>query len=261
MEFRARTPTIRRAVDPVEGREVFVLKAMCIAFLLVAAAGASTRAARPQAPASAPAPAKNKVVQPGLQIALERKLPDGKIEPVASNHVFEPGEVVRFRVTSDFDGYLYVMDQGTSGQFATVFPGTDAGADNRVHQGQSFSIPVTDGSWFQISGPPGFDVLYFLLSPAPLATPPASAFVAPGPVSSLTPRCNDAAFRARGECTDISAGPAALPRNAPLPAPIAPIAGMASRDITVVKKQDQVTVGSNGSRTAPVIYTFRLAHH
>ena len=59
---------------------------------------------------------------------------------------------------------------------------------------------------------------------------------------------------------DTSAGPAALPKGAPLPAPLAPMAGMASRDITVVKKKDGVTVGSKGNTRAPVIYTFRLAH-
>ena len=50
------------------------------------------------------------------------------------------------------------------------------------------------------------------------------------------------------------------PKDAPLPAPLAPMAGMASRDITIVKKKDGVTVGSKGNTAAPVIYTFRLAH-
>ena len=196
-----------------------------------------------------------------LQIALEKKLGDGKVQSVASDHVFEPGDIVHFRVKSSFDGFLYVMDQGTSGKFATMFPSADAGADNRVMQGQSFSIPVGEGSWFEISGPAGFDVLYFLLSPTPLASPSTANFVAPGPVSSLMPRCNDSVFRARGECTDATAGATALPRDAPLPAPLVPLAGMASRDIKVVKGQDGVTVGATTSKTAPVIYTFRLAHH
>jgi hypothetical protein len=212
-------------------------------------------------PAASPAASRTAATKPALRITLEKKAADGKIQTVASDHVFDPGDVVHFRVQSDFDGFLYVMNQGSSGRFATVFPSTDAGADNHVRQGQMFSIPAIEDSWFEISGPPGFDVLYFLLSPSSIAPPPPSAFVAPGPVSSLKPRCNDSIFRARGECTDVTAGPAPLPREAPLPAPLAPIAGMASRDITVVKKQDGVTVGSNGSRTAPVIYTFRLAHN
>jgi hypothetical protein len=196
-----------------------------------------------------------------VEISLERKTSTGVAEPVAADHVFEPGDILRFRVKSDFDGYLYVLDQGSSGRFSTVFPSEAAGADNRVVRGQSYLIPATDDGWFQVSGPAGFDVLYFLLSPGPIVPPSTASFTAPGPASSLMPRCNDAIFRARGECTDVSAGPAAVPKDAALPAPIAPIAGSASRDITVVKKQDTVTVGASAGRNAPVLYTFRLAHH
>jgi hypothetical protein len=212
-----------------------------------------------QLPAQKPVPPV--ATRPALEISLEKKGAEGKVEVMASDHVFETGDVIRFRVKSDYDGYLYVMDQGSSGRFATVFPSTEAGADNIVRSAQSYLIPATDDGWFEVSGPAGFDVLYFLLSPTTIAPPSAASFVAPGPVSSLKPRCNDAIFRARGECTDATAGPAALPRTAPLPAPLVPLAGSASRDITVVKKKDGVTVAENGDRTAPVIYTFRLAHH
>ena len=236
-----------------------MLRAAGTLFFLIATAQPGQPGPQSNAPAKVPAPPPP-VTPPALQISLERKLPDGKVQATASDHVFDPGDVVHFRVQSEFDGYLYVMDQGSSGRFTTVFPTSEAGSDNRVHQGQTFSIPAQEGSWYQISGPPGFDVLYFLLSPEALSAPAASSFAAPGPVSSLKPRCNDAVFRARGECTDITAGPAALPKDAPLPAPLTPMAGMASRDITVVKKKDSVTVASKGSAGVPVIYTFRMAH-
>jgi hypothetical protein len=60
---------------------------------------------------------------------------------------------------------------------------------------------------------------------------------------------------------DASAGPAPVPAHAVLPAPIAPLAGGASRDITAVKKKDSTTISANSASSAPVIYTFRLAHH
>jgi hypothetical protein len=197
---------------------------------------------------------------PALEIALEQQV-GGKPVPMPPTHVFDTGDIIRFRVTSRFDGYIYVMDQGTSGKFATAFPSQTAGSDNRIHLGQSYLIPSTVDGWFQVSGPAGFDVLYFLLSPEPILTPAAASLAAPGAISSLKPRCNDAAFRARGECLDVTAGPAPLPRDAPLPAPLAPLAGAASRDITVTRKKDGVTITSEGSKTAPVIYTFRLAHN
>ena len=235
--------------------------------LLLAALFAGTLQTAP--PPSAKPPAAKPLATPlatrpaaeAIEIVVERKLPDGHAEPMLPTHVFAAGDTIRLRVVSQFDGYLYVMDQGTTGQFSTVFPSLAAGSDNHVRRGNSYLIPSTDDGWFQITGPAGFDVLYFLLSPETIVSPTAASFVAPGPISSLKPRCNDAAFRARGECTDVSAGPVALPKDAPLPAPLAPIAGAASRDITVVKKKDGVTVTSDGPKTAPVLYTFRLAHN
>jgi hypothetical protein len=199
-----------------------------------------------------------------LEITLEKQIDGNKAQVMVAEHVFEQGDVVRFKLHSDYNGYLYVMNQGTSGQFSTVFPATDTGSDNRITPNGNYLVPA-DG-WFKISGPAGFETLYFLLSPTPLTQPAvsrpgtASTFVMPGPASSLKPRCNDAVFRARGECLDTSAGPSALPPDATLPAEISPLAGSASRDITFTRNNDSTTVGTNAGK-APVIYTFRLAHH
>ena len=230
---------------------------LCIALMLLAAPQAATTAASTPAVTTHSTYASN---TPALDIVVEKKLPNGKAEAMMPTHVFRTGDILRLRIVSQFNGYLYMMDQGSSGQFSTVFPSVAAGSDNRIASGKTYLVPATEDGWFELMGPPGFDIFYFLLSPSPLSAPSASSFVAPGPISSLRPRCNDAIFRARGECNDISAGPAALPQNAPLPAPLAPIAGAASRDITIVRKNDAVTVQSGAASTAPVLYTFRLAH-
>jgi hypothetical protein len=193
-----------------------------------------------------------------VDITLERQR-DGKVEAMAAGHVFAKGDVIRLRLVSHYDGYLYVMDQGTSGKFTTVFPAMQTGSDNRVHIAKQYLVPAVEDGWFEVEGPAGFDVLYFLLSPSALANPVLSNFTAPAPVSSLKPRCNDEIFRARGDCTDDSAGPAAVPPGQALPAPLAPIAGSASRDITFTSKQNG-TVGVQGESAAPILYTFRLAH-
>lgn len=199
--------------------------------------------------------------KPVLEITVEKKT-GNTIEALSAEHVFETGDVIRFRLQSDYTGYLYVMDQGSSGRFTMVFPAADTGSDNHIQKGAQYLVPATgEEGWFAVGGPAGFDVLYFLLSPDSITPPAAASFAAPGPVSSLKPRCNDAMFRARGECMDITAGPAPVPAHAALPAPIAPLAGAASRDITVVKKKDSTTVSTSAGDSAPVIYTFRLAHH
>src|ERR1700683_288827 len=97
----------------------------------------ATAQSAPQSSTPAPAPA----AQPALRISLQMRQVDGKLQAIASDHVFKTGDMVQFRVESEFDGYLYVVDQGSSGRFTTVFPTAQAGADNRVRQGQSFSIP------------------------------------------------------------------------------------------------------------------------
>jgi len=208
-----------------------------------------------KAPSDTPAPPPAML----LEITLERKHDDGKVEAMAPNHVFKAGDQVRLRLRSHYDGFLYVMDQGTSGKFATVFPAADAGMDNRIRMDKDYYVPAGDDDWFNVGGPAGFDTLYFLLSPTALAQPSAASFVAPGPISSMRPRCNDKIFRARGDCMDDSAGLAVVPPNQPLPAPIAPIAGSASRDLTFTNKKGG-TVSVSGGTSAPLLYTFRLAH-
>ena len=193
-----------------------------------------------------------------VDITLERKK-DGKVEAMAAGHVFATGDIIRLKLVSHYDGFLYVMDQGSSGKFSTVFPAMQTGSDNRVQRAKQYLVPAVEDGWFEVGGPAGFDVLYFLLSPTPLTPPVLSSFAAPGPVSSLRPRCNDEIFRARGDCTDDSAGPAAVAPGQLLPAPLAPLAGSASRDITFTNKNNG-TVGVTGESAAPMLYTFRLAH-
>src|SRR5277367_2160915 len=122
-----------------------------------------------------------------LEITLESKQ-NGKVQTMAAGHVFQPGDIVRLRLKSHYNGFLYVMDQGTSGRFSTVFPSVDTGSDNRLKPDQVYVVPAVDEGWFEVQGPAGFDVLYFLLSPTELAKPAIGSFSMPGPLSSLRPR-------------------------------------------------------------------------
>ena len=193
-----------------------------------------------------------------LDITVELKV-NGKAEAVTPSHVFKTGDTIRMRLKSHVAAYLYVMNQGSSGKFETVFPAAETGSDNRVRTDGEYLVPAVDDGWFEVQGPPGFDVLYFLLSPTELAKPAVQNFTAPASPGSLKPRCNDKVFKARGECVDDSAGPAALPEGKALPPALVPMAGSASRDI-LFKKQSDGTVSVAGASSAPVIYTFRLAH-
>jgi len=72
--------------------------------------------------------------------------------------VFAKDDRVRFRFRANFDGFLYVMNQSTSGHYEMLFPREDTGKQNRIEAGVEYVVPATQGS-FRISGPPGPNVL------------------------------------------------------------------------------------------------------
>jgi hypothetical protein len=52
--------------------------------------------------------------------------------------VFEPNERLRFRLTTNFSGFLYVMNHGTADSYELLFPRTDTGSDNRIEAGKEY---------------------------------------------------------------------------------------------------------------------------
>ena len=197
-----------------------------------------------------------------LLIRLEQKK-DTKKSIVLPGHVFDVGDVVRFRLTSGADGYLYVINQGSSGIYTTLFPAAGAHSDNRMQKASDYLVPATEDGWFAIDGPPGFDTVYFLLSPTPLNISDGEGKNQNSPAAlpdNLKPRCNDAIFQARGECIDNTAGPAPLARGVPLPSQISTMAPKVSRDIVFTSGDEENSVKASASNTVPVVYTFRLAH-
>jgi len=149
--------------------------------------------------------------------------------------VFSSGDHLRFRVSSNLPGYLYVMNHGTSGGYELLFPRSDTGNDNRIEAAKERVVPSSDG-WFKVNGPPGHDVIYWVVSPVelgrtyrPLPPPPSKTDLPP----SFHPRCDDAIFKSRGDCVDTSAGFKEAKPGEKLP--------------------DNLT-------GAPVVYELRLAH-
>jgi hypothetical protein len=98
--------------------------------------------------------------------------------------------------------------------------------------------------------------VYWIVSPVrlhgetprykPLPPPPAAGS---GP-DNLRPRCDDAIWKARGECVDTSAG--LKPNEAP---------GLRSRELLFLRKEQSSVVAAAGPNPAgPMTYRFRLAH-
>src|SRR5215813_14526216 len=68
---------------------------------------------------------------PRMEITVERQAKDS-VQVTSPQHVFHSGDLIRFRFKPSFDGYLYVMDQSTSGKYIILYPAKDAQATNHI---------------------------------------------------------------------------------------------------------------------------------
>jgi hypothetical protein len=183
-----------------------------------------------------------------LEVVLERR--DGEqwtaLDP---RTVLRSGDPIRFRFQTTFAGYLYVYYRGSDGETDWLFPTSEAGTDNRVEPGRAYLIPPEPG-FFGISGPPGFDSVYWLLSPKPLAERPSPP-VADTP-RTMIPHCRDALQpkpAAPGDqraCLDDRAGARAAETLRPREI------RLGGTGATKIKPAQ--------SGAVPVLYEFRLAH-
>ncbi len=200
---------------------------------------------------------------PRMEITVERQVKNN-VEVTSPQHVFHSGDLVRFRFKPSFDGYLYVMDQSTSGKYLLLYPAKDSQDENRVERDKEYLIPAAKGEWFRVDDPPGYETVYFVISPVKLTKTAVQPMPAEPPSPSapaeLLPRCDDSVFRARGECVDVMAGPRAVGKDEPVPAQLPPVSGAGSRDITVINKPTTTVVAPSSGENGPLIYEFRLAH-
>jgi hypothetical protein len=192
-----------------------------------------------------------------IQVTVQREESTGwrDVNPAT---VFEAGDRLRFHLSANFPGYLYVMNQGTSGAYELLFPRSDTGSDNRIEAAKEYTVPASQG-WFKVSGPPGQDVIYWLLGPQEFARqyrtlPP------PSTPSSMRPRCDDSIFKARGECIDDSAGVKPVKPGEKLPSNLAGAAGATPRELLFMQEKGGAVLSSPEPLTGPVIYELRLAH-
>jgi len=202
-----------------------------------------------------------------IDITVERN--DGHAwTAVPPGFVFKKGDHLRFQFRANFDGYLYVMNYGTSGQYTSLFPREETGTENRVKGGANYSVPAT-GASFKIDGPPGFDAVYWVMSPLPLGNPHSSSgsYVplpppppGGGAPQNMKPRCDDTMLHARGLCIDSSAGPKTISPDEKLPENLSGFSRAQSRDIVILNQQQGTSIASPTPIDGPVLYKFLVAH-
>ena len=90
----------------------------------------------------------------------------GQNVEVAPDTVFHSGDHIRFRVEANGDGYLYIVQQGTSGTWSVLFPSPEIdNGDNQVHRGRKYTVPSEET--FSFEGNPGTEKIFVVLSRQP----------------------------------------------------------------------------------------------
>lgn len=196
-----------------------------------------------------------------MEITLEKRAGEAW-KAVDPSLVLASGDRIRFRFRANFNGYLYVMNHGSSGDYVLLFPAEETGRENRIEAGKEYVVPATKGA-FRVTGPPGHDVVYWLVTPMELGAPPYTPLPPPPQPRptpyNLLPRCDDAVLRARGDCVDSSAGPRQLSKEAPVPENMSG-AGAGGDGLVIIRQNTRSVVSSPVPLKGPVLYEFHLAH-
>ena len=101
----------------------------------------------------------------GLRYTILRKVGDQPVE-VGPGTVFHAGDRIRLAVEANDDGYLYVVNQGSSGTWKLLFPSTEIkDGDNQIQKRVRYEIP--SGYTFTFDEQSGEEKLFIVLSRRP----------------------------------------------------------------------------------------------
>ena len=101
----------------------------------------------------------------GLRYTMLKKTGDEAVE-VDAETVFHAGDRIRIAVEANDDGYLYVVNQGSSGTWKLLFPSPEIkNGDNHVQKRVRYEIP--SGYTFTFDEQAGAEKLFIVLSRQP----------------------------------------------------------------------------------------------
>jgi hypothetical protein len=103
----------------------------------------------------------------GLRYSVLKREDSGKFVEVDPDATFRSGDRIRLRVDTNTPGYLYVVMQGSSGNWRLLFPSPDVeGGNNRIEKGSAQQIPADNGQ-FVFDQQSGTEKLFLVLSRQP----------------------------------------------------------------------------------------------
>jgi len=105
----------------------------------------------------------------GLRCSLMLRNASNDYSEVTPGSVFHSGDHIRLSVLANEPGYLYVIQQGSTGSWSPVFPPASAAPDaNKILAGQPQVMPSGPRA-FAFDQNPGDEKLYVILSRTPIA--------------------------------------------------------------------------------------------
>jgi hypothetical protein len=106
----------------------------------------------------------------GLRYSVLKREAAGKFAEVDADSTFRSGDRIRLHVDTNTSGYLYVVMQGSSGNWRLLFPSSDVeGGNNRIEKGASQQIPPGDTGQFVFDQQSGTEKIFLVLSRKPEA--------------------------------------------------------------------------------------------
>jgi hypothetical protein len=103
--------------------------------------------------------------QIGIRYALLLRDSIGHYAEVSPSTTFHNGDHLRLSVMANQPGFLYVIQQGSSGTWSPIFPNPAAtsGNSNEIEQGHVYQVP-SGKSFFRFDQHPGKEKLFLVLS-------------------------------------------------------------------------------------------------
>ena len=110
-------------------------------------------------------------VSPGLRFRVIQAGANDAPMDVDPAKEFHTGDRIRFAFESNIDGYLYVAQQGASGNWTVLFPNEEInGGRNTVRRFEDYEVPR--GDWFLLDNNVGTEHVFVFLSREPMKTLP-----------------------------------------------------------------------------------------
>jgi len=104
----------------------------------------------------------------GMRYSVLKRNAGGEYQEVDADTVFHSGDRIRLEAQANSTGYLYVVAQGSSGNWQVLFPSREvSNGSNQVHRGETRLVPGGNQGQFVFDEQAGTEKLFFVLSRQP----------------------------------------------------------------------------------------------